>query len=63
MICSLNPKRIVYVSCSSATLARDAKIAKDKGYILTKAVPVDMFPNTAHIETVALLERKVQNPC
>ena len=63
MICSLNPKRIVYVSCSSATLARDAKIAKEKGYILTKAVPADMFPNTAHIETVALLERKVQNPC
>lgn len=58
MICSFNPKRIVYVSCNSATLARDVKYAKEKGYILTKATPVDMFPNTAHVETVALLSEQ-----
>ena len=59
MICSLNPKRIIYVSCNSATLARDVALAKNYGYILTKAAPVDMFPNTAHVETVVLLSRKI----
>ena len=58
MICSINPKRIVYVSCNSATLARDVKIFKDKNYIMTKLTPVDMFPNTAHTECVSLIERR-----
>ena len=48
-----SPERLVYVSCDSATLARDCAILRDYGYILTEYTPVDMFPSTAHIETVA----------
>lgn len=51
------PERVVYVSCDSATLARDIKLFSQKGYSLTEYTPVDMFPRTAHVETVALLER------
>lgn len=51
------PQRIVYVSCDSATLARDLKILCEKGYELTKVRPVDMFPMTGHVETVVLLTR------
>lgn len=52
----LQPQRIVYVSCNPATLARDAQRLAPS-YTLTRAVPVDMFPQTAHVEVVALLER------
>ena len=52
------PKRIVYVSCNPATLARDVKLLTANGvFKFEKAVPVDMFPMTEHIETVALLSR------
>lgn len=51
--------RIVYVSCNPTTLAGDAKTLRDDfGYRLVKAQPVDMFPHTPHVETVALLERE-----
>lgn len=53
------PKRIVYVSCDSATLSRDCKILEEKGYKLKKATPADLFPRTVHVETVALLVRTV----
>jgi 23S rRNA (uracil1939-C5)-methyltransferase len=54
----LEPKRIVYVSCNPTTLAGNVKeLASEWGYGLVRARPVDMFPHTPHIETVALLER------
>lgn len=52
------PERIVYVSCDPATLARDIKILTEAGYEFIEATPVDMFPWTAHVETVVLLSRK-----
>lgn len=56
----MEPQKIVYVSCDSATLARDLKILCENGYELTKVRPVDQFPMTVHVETVALLCRKDQ---
>ena len=53
----MNPKRIVYVSCNPATFARDAKILKSEGYEIKEVQPVDMFPQTMHVETVALMIR------
>lgn len=53
----MHPKRIVYVSCNPATLARDLKILK-KTYDITKVQPVDLFPQTYHVEVVVKLERK-----
>ena len=54
----MGPKRIVYVSCNPETLGRDLKILTEGGYQMKKAVPVDMFPFTPEVETVALLHRK-----
>ena len=53
----LQPDRIVYVSCNPANLARDGKEVAARGYKMTSAQPVDMFPQTNHIETVACFER------
>lgn len=58
-ICRLFPQRVVYVSCDPATLARDIAYLSTQGYVLKKATPVDMFPRTAHVETVCLMSRKV----
>ena len=57
-ILKMAPKRIVYVSCDSATLARDLKILCENDYEITKIRPVDMFPNTVHVETVVLLSQR-----
>lgn len=54
----MQPKRIVYVSCDSATLARDLKYLCANGYDLKKVCPVDQFGGTVHVETVVLLSRK-----
>lgn len=54
----LSPKKIVYVSCDSATLARDLAILKEKGYEAKKVSAVDMFPRTPHVEAVALIVKK-----
>ena len=51
------PKRIVYVSCNPTTLAPNAAQLVEAGYALRRVRPVDMFPQTHHIECVALLER------
>lgn len=56
-ILKLAPERMVYVSCDPATLARDVKAFTGAGYELKRAVPLDMFPQTAHVETVVLLTR------
>ncbi|SHK29379.1 23S rRNA (uracil(1939)-C(5))-methyltransferase RlmD [Hespellia stercorisuis] len=53
----MKPERIVYVSCDSATLARDLKILCKNGYRLQAVTPVDMFPMTVHCETVCILSR------
>ena len=55
---ALGPKRIVYVSCNPETLARDLYTLKNGGYAVKKMQPVDMFPYTAHVETIVLLGRK-----
>lgn len=59
IILNMQPERIVYVSCNPATLARDLKYLCESGeYEIDTVVPVDMFPHTVHVETVALLCRK-----
>lgn len=57
-VIKLAPKKVVYVSCNPETLARDLKYFTKHGYKVEVAVPVDMFPHTAHVETVCLLSRK-----
>ncbi len=51
------PERIVYVSCDPATLARDLKILAEEGYTTLSATPADLFPRTAHVESVCLLQK------
>lgn len=57
LIIRLNPKRVVYVSCNPATLARDLRILEENGYKTKNARAVDMFPNTSHVESVVLLTK------
>ena len=66
-ILKLAPPKIVYVSCNSATQARDLALMKEH-YDVVKILPVDMFPQTHHVENIALLMKKItklgskQNP-
>lgn len=57
-VVNMAPKRVVYVSCDPATLARDCKIFESKGYKVTELCAVDMFPRTMHTESVAKIERQ-----
>ena len=61
-IVSMTPDRIVYVSCDSATLARDLKLLVEYGYKVEKVQSVDQFGNTVHVETVVLLSQLKQKP-
>ena len=56
-VAELNLKEVVYISCNPSTFARDVKLFSEKGYVLKKLQAVDMFPQTSHIETVALLSK------
>lgn len=57
-VCKLAPERIVYVSCNPETLSRDLQLFVRQGYRVRYIQPFDMFPNTAHVETVCLLSRQ-----
>ena len=54
----MNPKRLVYISCDPATLARDTALLKERGFRLEKAIAADLFPRCSHVETVVCLGRK-----
>lgn len=56
-VAAMGPEKVVYVSCDPATLGRDVKIFREFGYEAKRAAAVDMFPGTAHVETVVLLSR------
>ena len=57
-IVQMAPQRLVYVSCDPATLARDVNRMEEQGYVLQRAEAVDLFPRTAHVETVVLLSQQ-----
>ena len=56
-IVDMQPEKVVYVSCDSATLARDVKFLRANGYELKDVTPVDQFPHTVHVEVVCCLHR------
>ena len=57
-VMQLNPKRFIYVSCNIETQVRDLQLMMNSGYKITKMQGFDLFPETYHIESVVLLERK-----
>lgn len=57
-ICSIGPRRVVYISCDPATLARDLAEFAKLGYVGSEVVPFDLFPRTSHVESVVCLSRK-----
>lgn len=56
-ICRLNPEKIIYISCDPNTLARDCGTLSAGGYNVLKSIPIDMFPQTYHLESITLLQR------
>jgi 23S rRNA (uracil1939-C5)-methyltransferase len=54
----MSPRKIVYVSCDPATLARDVALLKEKGYALKTAMAADLFPRCAHVESIACLVKE-----
>ncbi len=57
-IIKMSPQKVVYISCNPATAARDCKYLCEKGFVLNRVRPADMFPRTTHVETVVLLSRE-----
>ena len=57
-IIQANIKTVIYISCNPATLARDAKILLDNGYLINFVEGYNMFPQTEHIETLCIFEKK-----
>ena len=57
-IAKMSPKRLVYISCDPATLARDVALLKERGFEVRKALCADLFPRCSHVETVVLMSRK-----
>ncbi|MDN6345197.1 MAG: 23S rRNA (uracil(1939)-C(5))-methyltransferase RlmD [Tetragenococcus koreensis] len=55
--CEMNPEKIVYISCNPATMARDLKVFAESGYFTDSIQPVDLFPQTHHVETVMVLQK------
>lgn len=55
-ICSMRPRKIIYISCNPATQARDVKYLRKQGYKLQSLLPLDMFPQTQHIEVIGVLD-------
>lgn len=60
-VAKMSPERVVYISCDPATLSRDLKLFAMRGYSARQVQPIDLFPRTAHVETVALLVRTVSS--
>ena len=56
-LCRMSPRRIVYVSCDPATLARDVALLKERGFVLKNAQAADLFPRCAHVESIVCLTR------
>ena len=54
----ISPRKVIYISCEPSTLVRDVKILTDAGYRLERVVPFDMFPQTFHVETVAVISKE-----
>ena len=57
-LAKMQPRRIVYVSCDPATLARDVALLKERGYALKNALADDLFPRCSHVESVVCLSRE-----
>jgi 23S rRNA (uracil1939-C5)-methyltransferase len=57
-LAQISPRRIVYVSCDPATLARDVALLKERGYALQKALAADLFPRCAHVESIVCLTKE-----
>jgi len=57
-VCAMQPNRIVYISCNSATLARDCALFAERGYYVTKGRAVNLFARTSHVESIVLISRK-----
>ena len=57
-VCRLSPDKVVYISCDPQTQKRDLAVLRAGGYHVREIQPVDMFPQTAHVETVVRLQRK-----